>query len=448
MQQDNRQPPQSIDAEQSVLGSILIDPPAISLAAELLRPDHFFDAANKSIFTAMLSLYDEGKPIDVLTLQDQLKSLKLFRESGGKEYILSLLEKVPTSANIEHYALIVKNTAIKRVIITIGTKMANQAQDEEGETIDALLNTAEAELFALSQAHTKRDFLGLKDILVESYDRLQEIMKSGSGMRGVPTGFKKLDSKLAGLNPSNMIVVAARPGIGKTTFALNISLHAALHEHKTIGFFSLEMSKEELVDRLLVMEANLDSWKLRTGRLNEEERDRLTAAMGKLAQANIFIDDTPAISISEMRSKARKMHLEHKLDLIIVDYLQLATPGRQIESRVQEVSLVSQSMKNIARELSVPVISLSQLSRAVEQRGGDKKPQLSDLRDSGSIEQDADVVMFLSPADEDDSMMPEGKRSVRLSIAKHRNGPTGEIAMMFHAEQLQFYEIEEATDGL
>lgn len=448
MQHDNRLPPNSLDSEQSVLGSVLIDPPAISLAAELLRPDHFFDPQNKSIFTAMLSLYDEGKPIDVLTLQDKLKTLKLFRDSGGKEYILSLLEKVPSSSNIEHYALIVKNAAVKRTIITIGTKMVTKAQDEEGETIDELLNTAEADLFALSQAHTKRDFLHLKEILVGSYERLEEIMKSGTGMRGVATGFAKLDSKLAGLNPSNMIVVAARPGIGKTTFALNISLHAALVEKKTVGFFSLEMSKEELVDRLLVMDAGLDSWKLRTGRLDEEERDRLTVAMGHLSQANIFIDDTPAISISEMRSKARKMHLEHKLDLIIVDYLQLATVGRAIESRVQEVSAVSQSMKNIARELSVPVISLSQLSRAVEQRGGEKKPQLSDLRDSGSIEQDADVVLFLYPVEEDDALMPEGKKQVRLTIAKHRNGPTGELSFMFHGERLKFYEIEDRTDGM
>lgn len=443
MSEDNRLPPQSIDSEQSVLGSIFIDPPAISLATQILKADHFFDTQNKAIFSAMLALYDEGKPIDVITVQDKLKSLKLYQQSGGKEYIVTLLERVPTSANIEHYCYIVRNCAIKRTIITIGTKMARTAQDEEGDSIDSLLNTAEADLFALSQAHTKRDFVALKDILVGSYERLEEIMKTGTGLRGIPTGFSKLDHKLAGLNPSNMIVVAARPGIGKTTFALNISLHAALREQKTVGFFSLEMSKEELVDRLLVMEAGFDSWKLKTGRLSEEEHEKLTDAMGKLSHANIFIDDTPALSIGEMRSKARKMHLEHKLDLVVVDYLQLATPGRNIESRVQEVSAISQSMKNIARELSVPVIALSQLSRAVEQRGGDKKPQLSDLRDSGSIEQDADIVMFIYPADEDDTMMPEGKRMVKLSIAKHRNGPTGELSFMFHAEQLRFYEVEQ-----
>ncbi len=448
MNEDSRLPPHSIEAEQSVLGSVLIDPSSIALAVEILKPDHFYDPRHQYIFTAMLVLYEEGKPIDVLTLESALRKMKKFGDCGGKEYISAFVDTVPTSANIEHYAHMVRNAAIKRSIISIGSRMVQRAYDE-GDDISTLLNESETDLFAVSQAHTKRDFLPIKEILTESYERLEEVVKHGVGLRGLPTGFRGLDNKLAGLNPSNVIIVAARPGIGKTTFALNLTAHLAVREKKTIGFFSLEMSKEELVDRLLVMDANIDAWRLRTGRLDKEEMDRLTESMGRLAEANIFIDDTPAISVAEMRSKARKMHLEHKLDLLIVDYLQLATPGRFIESRVQEVSFVSQSMKNIARELKIPVVALSQLSRAVEQRGGDKRPQLSDLRDSGSIEQDADVVLFLYRMDEDDDLMPEGKKTIKLSIAKHRNGPTGEMTFMFHGEKLKFFEVEsrEADEG-
>ena len=298
------------------------------------------------------------------------------------------------------------------------------------------------EIFSLSQESIKRNFVPVKDLLAKSYEQLEEIMKSGGGIRGVPTGFKKLDAKLAGLSPSNLVIIAARPGIGKTTFALNIASHLCLEEKKTVGFFSLEMSKEELVDRLLVMEAGIDSWKLKTGRLNDEEMTRLTQAYGRLADASLFIDDTPGLSITEMRTKARKLQMEKKLDLIIMDYLQLATPGRRAESRVIEVSYISQGLKNLARELQVPVIALSQLSRSVEQRG-EKKPQLSDLRDSGAIEQDADIVMFIYRVDEDDDLLPEGKRVIKLSLAKHRSGSTGEIDLMFKANELKFYEVEE-----
>ncbi|PJE63405.1 replicative DNA helicase [Candidatus Roizmanbacteria bacterium CG10_big_fil_rev_8_21_14_0_10_45_7] len=441
MNEDSRLPPHSIEAEQSVLGSVLIDPSSITLAVEILKAEHFYDPRHQYIFMAMLSLNDENHPIDVVTLESTLRKQKHFPDSGGKEYITTLVQAVPTSANIEHYAWIVRNAAVKRSIISIGSRMVQKAY-EDGHEISQLLNECESDLFLIAQAHTKRDFLPIREILTQSYERLEEVVKRGEGMRGIPTGFKTLDNKLAGLNASNLLIVAARPGIGKTTFALNISTYLATHMKKTVGFFSLEMSKEELVDRLLVMDAHIDSWKLRTGRLDKEEMDKLTESMGRLAESNIFIDDTPAISVTEMRSKARKMHLEHKLDLLVVDYLQLATTGRFMESRVQEVSMISQAMKNIARELQIPVIALSQLSRAVEQRGGDKRPQLSDLRDSGSIEQDADIVLFLYRADEDDDMMPEGKKNMKLSIAKHRSGPTGEISLLFHGEKLQFFEVE------
>jgi len=434
-------PPHNREAEQSVLGSVLIDSSAISLISEFLRSEFFYFTENRLVYESMLSLYQQNKPIDVLTLADELKKNKGYKEAGGKAYFSELLEIVPTSANIEQYARVVKEQAIKRSLISLGSDMVRKAFADEGQVND-ILETVEKEIFALSQQNVKRNFVPVKDLLATSYEQLEEIMKSGGGVRGVPTGFKKLDAKLAGLSPSNLVIIAARPGIGKTTFALNIASHLCLEEKKTVGFFSLEMSKEELVDRLLVMEAGIDSWKLKTGRLNDEEMTRLTQAYGRLADASLFIDDTPGLSITEMRTKARKLQMEKKLDLIIMDYLQLATPGRRAESRVIEVSYISQGLKNLARELQVPVIALSQLSRSVEQRG-EKKPQLSDLRDSGAIEQDADIVMFIYRVDEDDDLLPEGKRVIKLSLAKHRSGSTGEIDLMFKANELKFYEVEE-----
>ncbi len=441
---DNQLPPHDQDAEQSVLGAILIDPTAISLVSETLKPVHFYSRENNYIYEAMLMLFQENRPIDILTLSDELKKQKHYKECGGKAYIAELLQIVPTSANIEHYSRLVRESAIKRALISLGSDLVRKALLEEGN-IEELLNTVEREVFALSQQNIKRNFIQVKDILTTSYEQLEEIMKSGVGMRGVPTGFKKLDNKLAGLNPSNLIVIAARPGIGKTTFALNIANYLCLEEKKTVGFFSLEMSKEELVDRLLVMEAGIDSWKLKTGRLTDEEMTRLTQAYGRLADASLYIDDTPALSITEMRTKARKLQIERKLDLVIMDYIQLADPGRRTDSRVQEVSYISQGLKNIARELQVPVIALSQLSRAVEQRG-EKKPQLADLRDSGAIEQDADIVMFLYRSDDDSELLPESKRIIKLAVAKHRSGPTGEIEYLFKANELSFFEVEQREE--
>ncbi len=440
----NKLPPHNQEAEQSVLGAILIDSSSIALVSELLKPEHFYFKENQLVYQAMLALFQENKPIDILTLSSELKKQKSYKESGGKTYLSQLVDIVPTSANIEHYARVVKESAIKRQMISLGSELVRKAFSEEGE-VGELLNSAEAQIFALSQENVRRDFIPVKDILASSYERLEQAVKSGLGLRGLPTGFRKLDNKLAGLNPSNLIVLAARPSVGKTTLALNIASYLCLEEKKSIGFFSLEMSKEELVDRLLVMEGRIDSWRLRTGRLNEEEMARVTEALGRLADANLFIDDTPAISITEMRTKARKLQIEKKLDLIVMDYIQLAQPGRYADSRVQEVSYISQGLKNIARELRVPVIALSQLSRAVEQRG-EKKPQLADLRDSGAIEQDADIVMFLYRAEEEEELLPEGKRNVKLLLAKHRNGPTGEISYLFQADQLRFYEIEEREE--
>ena len=438
---DNKQtPPHDQEAEQSVLGAILIDPTSVSMASQTLNPKHFYYRENQLIFEAMLSLFQDNEPIDILTLANQLKKQKAFKDIGGKAYLSQLVEIVPTSANIEQYAKVVKDSAVKRSLISLGSDLVRQAFKEEGGVND-LLNIAERDIFALSQESIRRQFIPVKDLLTASYEQLEKIMKSGVGMRGLPTGFAHLDNKLAGLNPSNLVIIAARPGIGKTTFALNIANYLCLEEKKTVGFFSLEMSKEELVDRMLVMEAQIDSWKLKTGKLNDDEMTRLTQAYGRLADANLFIDDTPALSITEMRTKARKLQIEKKLDLIIMDYIQLADPGRKTDSRVQEVSYISQGLKNIARELQVPVIAISQLSRAVEQRGG-KKPQLADLRDSGAIEQDADIVMFLYRVEEDEELLPEGKRTLKCLIAKHRSGPTGEFDFIFKANELRFYELE------
>jgi replicative DNA helicase len=445
--QDNRQtPPHDQEAEQSVLGAVLIDPSSISMASEHLNPKHFYYKENRLIFENMLELFQANEPIDILTLSSQLKKRKAFKDIGGRNYLSQLLEVVPTSANIEQYAKVVKDSAIKRELISLGSNLVRQAFKEEGSTKE-LLNLAERDVFALSQESVRRQFIPVRDLLTSSYEQLEKIMKSKGEMRGLPTGFGHLDNKLAGLNPSNLIIIAARPGIGKTTFALNIASHLCLEEKKTVGFFSLEMSKEELVDRLLVMEAKIDSWKLKTGKLNDEEMTKLTQAYGRLADANLFIDYTPALSITEMRTKARKLQIEKKLDMIIMDYIQLADPGRRTDSRVQEVSYISQGLKNIARELQLPVIALSQLSRAVEQRG-EKRPQLADLRDSGAIEQDADIVMFLYRVEEDDELLPEGKRTIKCSLAKHRSGPTGDFDFIFKANELKFYEIEAREEGL
>jgi len=438
--ESNQTPPHDKEAEQSVLGAVLIDPSSISMASQNLNPKHFYFKENRLIYEAMLELFQNNEPIDILTLASQLKKRKAYKEVGGKNYLSLLLDVVPTSANIEQYAKVVKDSAVKRSLISLGSDLVRQAFKEEGAVVD-LLNMAERDVFALSQESIRRQFIPVKDLLTSSYEQLEKIMKSGIKMRGLPTGFSRLDNILAGLNPSNLVILAARPGIGKTTFALNMASHLCLAEKKTVGFFSLEMSKEELVDRLLVMEAKIDSWKLKTGKLNDEEMTKLTQAYGRLADANLFIDDTPALSITEMRTKARKLQIEKKLDLIIMDYIQLADPGRRTDSRVQEVSYISQGLKNIARELQLPVIALSQLSRAVEQRG-EKKPQLADLRDSGAIEQDADIVMFLYRAEEDEDLLPEGKRTLKCSIAKHRTGPTGEFDFIFKANELKFYELE------
>jgi len=391
----------------------------------------------------MLELFEQQQPIDVVTLKNQLQKNGSIKDAGGAPYLSDLINAVPTSANIENYAYIVKDQCTKRRLIELASRTAEQAFNETGD-IKQMLDEVESDIFAIAQSQSHRDFIELKEIVANSFERLEDFMKNGTGLRGIPTGFMDLDNKLAGMQASNLLILAARPGIGKTTFALNIASNVALKAKKGVGFFSLEMSKEELVDRLLVGQADIDAWRLKTGKLSDDDYRRLTQAMGELSEAPIYIDDTPGLSILEMRTKARKLKAEKDISLIVVDYLQLADSGKRFESRVQEVSFVSQGLKNLARELKIPVLALSQLSRAVEQRGT-KKPQLADLRESGAIEQDADVVMFLYYEDESEDLLNASKRMVKLYMAKHRNGSTGELDLMFRGDRVKFYSIDKGT---
>lgn len=436
-------PPHDLEAEKSVLGAVLIDSSAMNLIIEIIKSDYFYTPEHQAIFSAMLTLFEKQQPIDLVTLKSQIQNDGNLKKMGGTAYLSELINTVPTSAYIEHYAYIVKGHYTRRKLIELGSRAVEMTFDEKGD-IKKILDEVESQIFALSQEHSHRDFIQLKEILAESFERLEEFLKKGGKLRGVPTGYPDLDNKLAGFQDSNLIILAARPGVGKTTLALNIALHIATKEKLAVGFFSLEMSKEELVDRLLVGQADIDAWRLKTGKLSPDDYKRLTEAMGNLSEAPIFIDDTPGISILEMRTKARKLKAEKNLKLLIVDYLQLADAGKRFDSRVQEVSYVSQGLKNLARELRIPVLSLSQLSRAVEQRGT-KKPQLADLRESGAIEQDSDVVMFIYQEDETDDLLDQSKRLVKISIAKHRNGPTGEIDLMFRGDRVKFYSVEKTS---
>jgi len=432
-------PPHNEEAEQSVLGSVLIDKDAIISVAEFLKPECFYKDSHGKIYAAILRLYEKREPIDLVTLTQELKSSGDFEKAGGTSYLTELVNMVPTAANIEHYGRIVLETHTKRKLITVSARISEMAFDEKGE-VREILDKSEQEIFAISQAQTKRNFIALKSALAESFDRLDELHKKAGGLRGVPTGFADLDNKLAGMQDSNLIILAARPGKGKTALVLNFAQYAAVEKRMPVGIFSLEMSKEELVDRLLVAQADVDSWRLKTGKLSDDDFTKLSDAMGELAEAPLYIDDTPGITIMEMRTKARRLQVEHGISLLIVDYLQLADPGRRFDNRVQEVSIISQGLKNLARELKIPVLAVSQLSRAVEARG-DKIPQLADLRESGAIEQDADVVMFLYHPNEEEQKDQE-QSQVKLLIAKHRNGPLGEIDLLFRGNRIRFFGME------
>jgi replicative DNA helicase len=428
-----RIPPHSNEAEGSVLGALLLDKDAIIAVAEFLDSNDFYDDRHREIFESCVELYEERTPIDVLTVAERLKKKKVLKKIGGASYLADLANSVPTAAHVEHYGRIVKDSATKRSLMSAASRLVELSLDDS-LAANELLDKAESEVFSLTQQHLEKAFIPVKDALAESFDRLDELHKQSEGLRGVPTGFKDIDDTLAGMQKSNLLILAARPGVGKTSLALNIAQNLAVKYNRPVGFFSLEMSREELVDRLLVAQADIDAWKLKTGRLSEDDFTKLSNAMGELAEAPIYIDDTPALSILEMRTKARRLQVEAGVELLVVDYLQLAQ-SRRLENRVQEVSEISQGLKNLARELKVPVLALSQLSRAVEQRG-EKRPQLADLRESGSIEQDSDVVMFLWREDE------ENNENIILDVAKHRNGPLKSLKLFFRGDRIKFYGRE------
>ncbi len=427
-----RLPPNSEEAELSVLGAILIDNEAVLSVSEFLRPEHFYNSNYGKIYQSMMDLYEDRMPIDMVTVSEKLKEAKLLRKVGGKAFLAKLAGEVPTAANVESYGRIIKSLSAKRELISAAGMISEKAFDSTLPS-DQLLDLAEQEIFTLSQRHMKSVPSSLKEVLTASFDRLDELQKLGTGLRGVPTGFKSLDNILAGMQDSNLLILAARPGVGKTAFGLNVARYVAVEKKLPVCIFSLEMSKEELVDRLLVRQGLIDAWKLKTGQLSSGDFDSLSEAMGILAEAPLFIDDTPGLTVTELRTKARRLQVDKGIKFIVVDYLQLMH-GNTRDNRVQEVSEISQGLKNLARELKVPILALAQLSRAMEARGG--RPRLSDLRESGSIEQDADVVMFLYREDED------VREIVACSIEKHRNGPTGNFNVYFNGKQVSFFDIE------
>ncbi len=442
---DNKQPiipPHNTDAEASLLGAILIDSDAIVKIADVISSGDFYDERNGRIFEAVTQLYEKHSPIDVLTLSDQLKSSGFIEFVGGASYLTQLTNFVPTAAHVEQYAEIVSQKAIRRRLIQVAQETVTLSYNEERD-LQELIEEAETRLFEVSQKHVKQDISSVESVLSESFDRLDELHKDKGKLRGIPTGFKDLDNILAGLQRSDLFILAARPSMGKTAMALGLAHSIALKAKEPVLIFSLEMSKEQLVDRMLATESGVDAWALRTGNLTDSDFEKIGNAMGSLSEAQIFIDDTPGITVSDLRTKARRESHIRPLGLIIVDYLQLMSGGSRFASdgnRVQEISAISRGLKGIARELNVPLIALSQLSRSVESRTP-QIPQLQDLRESGSIEQDADVVAFLY---REDYYNPESERKniMDVFIKKHRNGPTGAVELYFDREKQQFRSVD------
>lgn len=431
-------PPHDIEAEKSVLGALLIDQDAIVKVIEFLRPEHFYKKNHSEVFEAIVNLYEKREPADLITIPDELKRMKKLDAVGGVSYLTELVNSVPTASNVEHYAKIIQEASVKRSVLSVASNIGDLVFDEPDSS--KLLDKAEHLIYSVSQQNVRDDFVPISRTLEVTFERLDELSKTKGALRGVPTGLKTLDKLLSGLQKEDLIILAARPSVGKSSLAINICQHAAVEHGRGVAFFSLEMGKESIVDRMIASQGDIENWRITTGNLEPEDFEKYGIAAGQLAEAPMYIDDTPGQSVLEMRTKARRLALEKDIDLVVVDYLQLVK-GRRQESRVQEVSDISQSLKNLARELKVPVLALSQLSRAVEQRGGEKRPQLSDLRDSGSIEQDADVVLFLYRPDDDD------RENAKLLISKHRNGPTGEVDLYFKSNRTTFYEVSpESSD--
>ena len=441
----DRMLPQNIEAEQAVLGAIFLEPSALTLASEILIPEDFYRASHQKIFNVMLDLNDQGKAVDLITVTEELAAAKLIEDIGGVSYLSDLAGSVPTAANIEYYARIVEEKSLLRRLIRTATTIASDGYSREDE-VEALLSEAEKSILEVAQRKNAGAFHNIKDVLVRTYDNIEEMHNRVGEITGLETGFAELDRMTAGFQRNDLIIVGARPSVGKTAFALNVAQNVAKKTGENIAIFSLEMGAEQLVMRLLCAEGNIDAQRLRTGSLTEDDWGKLTMAMGSLSNTGIYIDDTPGVRVGDIRSKCRRLKQEHGLGMILIDYLQLILgSGRSGENRQQEVSEISRSLKQLARELQVPVIALSQLSRGVEQRQ-DKRPMMSDIRESGSIEQDADIVAFLYRDDYYDKES-ESKNIIEIIIAKQRNGPTGTVSLAFVKEYNKFVNIETRYDS-
>ncbi len=440
--------PQNIEAEQSLLGSLLIDKDAVIRVADIVRTEDFYKENHGVIYDAILDLFARHEPIDILSLTSKLEEHGKLEQVGGRSYLMTLANGVPTASHVVHYANIVQKKATLRRLLTAAGEITSLGYNED-EDVEVVLDKAEQKLFSVSQKYLKQIFIPIKNILTEAFDRIDELHREKGKLRGLTTGYHDLDNILAGLQKSDLIVLAARPSVGKTSLALDIARNVATKAKVPVGIFSLEMSKEQLVDRLLCSEAGVDLWKMRTGRLSDRDEDddfpRIGHAMGVLSEAPIFIDDSATSNIMEIRTKARRLQIEQGLGLLIIDYLQLMeSRSQKTDNRVQEIAEITRSLKGIARELNIPVLALSQLSRAVEARSP-AIPKLADLRESGSIEQDADVVLFIYRKSMDRNfrdLPPEEKNIAEIHIAKHRNGPTGIVNLFFDENRVSFKSLE------
>ena len=432
--------PHSVEAEQSVVGAMLMDKDAITTASEIISGNDFYQSAYGIIFDSMVELFDESKTVDLITLQERMKEKDVPAEVDSLEFVKDLVTAVPTSANVKYYAQIVADKSMMRKLIKLNEEIANTCYAGK-ESLEAVLEKTEKAVFDLLQKRNTGEYVPIKQVVLNALDRIEKASKNKGTVTGIPTGFIDLDYKLSGLQPSDLVLVAARPSMGKTAFVLNIAQYMAFKKDKGVAIFSLEMSKEQLVNRLFSLESQVDAQALRTGNMKDSDWEKLIEGAGIIGKSNLIIDDTPGISVSELRSKCRKYKLEHGLDIVIIDYLQLMTGsvGKNSESRQQEISEISRSLKGLARELNVPVVALSQLSRAVESRP-DKRPMLSDLRESGAIEQDADVVMFIY-RDEYYNKDSEFKKQAEIIIAKQRNGPVGTVNLAWLGEYTKFANL-------
>lgn len=431
--------PHSIEAEQSVIGSMIMDREAIVVASEILTGEDFYNKQYGILFETMIELNDEGRPVDLVTLQDRLKEKEVPPEVSSLEFVRDLITAVPTSANIKYYAGIVAEKATLRKLIRLNEEIANTCYAGK-ENLEVILEETEKKIFEVVQKRNTGEFVPIRQVVMNAMDKIEKASKNKGAVTGIPTGFVDLDYRTAGMQPSDLVLIAARPSMGKTAFVLNIAEHVAFKQNKTVAIFSLEMSKEQLVNRLFSLESKVDSQHIRTGQLSDQEWEKLIESAGVIGRSNLIIDDTPGISIAELRSKCRKYKLEHDLSMIIIDYLQLMSGSGRSDSRQQEISDISRSLKAVARELSVPVLALSQLSRAVEQRP-DHRPMLSDLRESGAIEQDADVVMFIY-RDDYYNHDTDKKDIAEIIIAKQRNGPIGTVNLAWLPNYTKFANLE------